>query len=117
MLSELEAALNVNGNQQIAQLQCSIFDPGNFKEEQGQQNDTSQQDDRIQNRNVKHVLQAEDDVEVGSEDLRDLDFDLFPEDDYFSNYHGGKSGKHAHTFGRVDSFRGRDQGSSQQGDA
>ena len=99
LLGDIEAALNVNGNQRIAQLQCTILDPET--ELPRSVNGHPGHDDRAPS-NTSHAMIEEDDVEIITSHL-----DM--------NLSTGNSGSLAyasqhdtsdHTFGAVENTRG-----------
>lgn len=101
LLGDLEAALNVNGNQRIAQLECSITDPKN--EPPSATNGHRIKDDRAPS-HTNHTMIEED----GSEATKShLDIDLSGGDAGLSS--AGASQHHAsdHMFGAVEVIRGR----------
>ena len=99
LLGDIEAALNVNGNQRIAQLQCTILDPET--EVPRSVNGHAGHDDRAPS-NTSHAMIKEDDMEIITSNL-----DM--------NLSTGNSGSLAyasqhdtsdHTFGAVENTRG-----------
>ena len=91
----MEAALNVNGNQRIAQLQCTVLNPNDSQNEHEEQRDISQHD---------------------SANMQDLDINLFPEDRPAGTIQNGRSHKGDRVFGQIETFRGRGQIVNQSSD-
>ena len=114
--SDLEAILNINGNQRIVQLQCSILNPDDSQNDHEQQSDLSQHDDRMQGATMEHLLHGEDEVDQASANIQDLDIKLFPREEPPRTIQNGGFRKTDHVFGRVESFRGRGQIANQSSD-
>ena len=114
--SDMEAALNVNGNQRIAQLQCTVLNPNDSQNEHEEQRDISQHDDRMQGVTMRHVLHGEDEVDQDSANMQDLDINLFPEDRPAGTIQNGRSHKGDRVFGQIETFRGRGQIVNQSSD-
>lgn len=106
MLSQMEVALNTNGHQKIAKLQCSITDPeiaqGGYSPSEG----AATRDQRLprtrQDMANTTDIPKEDGMELPNAGLPAFDMDLLPGE---NESYGGKARK-AHTFGQVESFRG-----------
>ena len=99
-LYDLEAALNVNGNQRIARLQCSIFDPDVLDDQRAAKaKRLKKPDKRVANPGFNALI-GEDD---GQENAEDLDLDLFP---HITMQESSREKKSAHVFGQVSSYRG-----------
>ena len=107
LFSDIEAGLNVNGNQRIAQLQCTILDPKS--ELPVSVNGHGSHDDRAHT-TAAHAMVEEDDVEAAISG-----FDM--------NLSAGSSGSQSdpsqhrtsyHTFGAVESIRGQAEESKNQ---
>lgn len=100
-LSDMEAALNANGNQKIAELQCSVVDPAN--NDLGSAGDRhATNDDRVHGSNM-HDLVYEDQMEKAKEKL-DMNFSAGePSQTPLSLRQWEKSN---HVFGKVGCVRG-----------
>ena len=100
LLGDIEAALNVNGNQRIAQLQCAILDPET--ELPRSVNGYAIRDDRAPS-NTIHAMIKEDDVEITTSHL---DMNLSTGYPGLSSY-ASKHDASDHTFGAVENMRGK----------
>ena len=98
-LRDMEAALNVNGNQRIVQLQCSILDP---KTESTQSSQIRGSGDHRAPKSLQHSMLEEDDVENTNVNL---DIDLSGGDIVSSTVNGLRVSDHV--FGALDCLRGR----------
>ena len=102
LLGDIEAALNVNGNQRIAQLQCTILDPET--EPPRTVNGYASHDDRAPS-NIIHAMIKEDDVELITSHL---DMNLST-GNHSSLTYASQHDTSDHTFGAVENTRGRVQ--------
>ena len=94
-LDILEAALNVNGNQRIAQLQCTIVDS---KGTEGQlSTQPSLQDSRMYHQNQDQPQLGEDSLHDATADSQPLDMNFFPGE--------SQTNDTPHVFGIVESIR------------
>ena len=105
-LNDLEAAINVNGNQRIARLQCSILDPDELVRQRGTELRAAQKDQRVPTAGRDNGLIGEDGILTGDAGVGDLDIDFFPGEGHAISSYGRKAAKAAHVFGQIDSFRG-----------
>ena len=105
LFGNIEAALNVNGHQRIAQLQCSILDPD--PELQKISNGRGSKDDRAPS-NTNHAMLEEDSLEATPSSL---DINLSPGNIGSWSLLTGQRGPSDHTFGTVENIRGRLEGS------
>lgn len=122
MLNDFEAAINVNGNQRIAKLECSVIDPDVLEKQRRERGikEASTADQRMPGRSTatvtgpgtSNLLYDEGGLQTAKDaSLRHLDMDFF----------GGHSGqteatipsgqrtraaKESHVFGHMDCFRG-----------
>lgn len=100
LLGDLEAALNVNGNQRIAQLECSILDP---KEEPPKATNDFRIEDSRAPSNTNYTMLEEDGPKAGRQHL-DIDLsggDIRPTSAFTSQHHTT-----SHIFGAVENTRG-----------
>ena len=97
-LGILQAALNVNGSQTIAELQCSIIDPDDYTPRSFE---TSEQTDGRLPSSLQPKMTEE--AEHGATES-DLDIDLSGGDDQVS-----QAKKNRHTFGTIRGLRGADE--------
>ncbi|KAL9117326.1 MAG: hypothetical protein Q9187_006140, partial [Circinaria calcarea] len=104
--NDLEAALNVNGNQRIARLQCSILDPEELARQRRTRLRAAQKDQRAPGAERSNVPVAEDELQAGDAGAEDLDIDFFPGEPQSMSSYGRKTAKAAHIFGQIDSYRG-----------
>ena len=114
--NDFEAALNTNGNQQIAQLQFSVRDPQilqELRDKRNKQHGSAPQDRRMPSTHSQALL-GEDGLLGTSEGLNDLDIDLMPKQVQITASHANKPRKPSHVFGQIDSFRGPFQSNSGQ---
>ncbi|KAI9871748.1 MAG: mtDNA inheritance, partitioning of the mitochondrial organelle [Pleopsidium flavum] len=114
MLNEFEAALNTNGNQKIAKLQCSIIDPETSPWRHAPSGDPATRDRRLPT-SRQYIANTTDRLERDGKELPyaglpALDIDLFPR----GNESYGNNVKRAHLFGQVESFRGDHEHSEPQ---
>ena len=98
-LSDMEAALNVNGNQRIAQLQFGVLEPDTEPAIKAQIRGVG--DHRAPSSTNRSMLEEDDSKDTNA----DLDTDLFGGDFVSSNMNGHHVSDH--TFGAVDCLRGR----------
>ena len=98
-VDDLEAALNVNGNQRLAQLQCSILDPENARSKIGTPRGST--DDRATSGN--NTLLIEEDRLKLAEPKLDMDLSHFNarSSSPFATQHDRSD----HVFGSVESVR------------
>lgn len=101
LLSDIEAALNVNGNQRIAGLQCSVIDPSSqHSNEKG--NHEAAKDSRMPTRGGQDAV-SDDEVEKANSKL-DVSFSTGrPSQTALSLRQWEKAN---HVFGKVESIRG-----------
>ena len=107
LLGDIEAALNVNGNQRIAQLQCTILDPDT--ELPRSVNGYRSHDDRAPSNSV-HAMTGEGDVEMITSRL---DMNLSTGNPKSSSY-ASQHDTSDHIFGAVENIRGTRQGADDQ---
>ena len=107
LLGDIEAALNVNGNQRIAQLQCTVLEPET--ELPKSVNGYASHDDRAPSDTV-HAMTEEDHVEIISPHL---DMDLSTGNPGSSSY-ASQHDTSDHTFGAVENMRGKLQEAKNQ---
>lgn len=98
LLGDIEAALNVNGNQRIAQLQCTILDPET--ELPRTVNGNASHDDRAPS-NTMHAMIKEDDMELITSNL-DMNLSNGNRGSLYASEHDTSD----HTFGAVENTRG-----------
>ncbi|MCJ1358797.1 MAG: mtDNA inheritance, partitioning of the mitochondrial organelle [Icmadophila ericetorum] len=106
-LNDLEAALNINANQRIARLQCSVLSVSALEDEQETLLKAGQLDSRVPGSAVKHSQMAEDGFD--NEDNatpEDLDIDFFASSTPSRQKRSGRDTKPPHIFGQIDSYRG-----------
>ena len=96
-LDSFESALNVNGNQRIAQLQCTVAESKQQDREPQPASQMSQNDSRVNTFNSIHLQLEEDGTGDSDANVHPLDMDFFP-GEAFRN-------KEPHVFGIVDSLR------------
>lgn len=105
-MNQIEAALNTNGNQTIARLQCSIVDPEAGNGRQSSPGELATKDLRLPapDQNIANTTDLLEEDAMGSPNARrsNFDIDLFPGDK--ESY--GKNTKTPHVFGRAEAFRG-----------
>lgn len=100
-LGDIDAALNVNGNQRIAQLQCSILDPD--LEPHKIVSGHGSNDDRAPSNTNRIMIE-----EVGLDASASyLDTNLSAGDTRSSSSFASQGGTSDHTFGSVECIRGR----------
>lgn len=104
--NDLEAALNVNGNQRIARLQCSVLDPEELASQRRTKLRAAQKDQRAPEPGRSDGLVAEDGLQASDAGAEDLDIDFSPGETQSMSSYGRKTAKAAHVFGQIDSFRG-----------
>ena len=107
LLGHIEATLNVNGNQRIAQLQCTILDPET--ELPRPVNGYASHDDRAPSHSI-HAMIKEDDVEMTTSQL---DMNLSTGNCGSLSY-ASQHDTSDHTFGAVENTRGRLQEAGDQ---
>lgn len=105
MLSQMEAALNTNGHQKIAKLQCSITDPESARGRYASSGRAATRDQRLPTTgpdiaNTTNVPR-EDRMDPPNAGLPAFDMDLLPGE---NETYGNKVRK-AHTFGQVEAIR------------
>jgi len=113
-LNEFEAALNTNGNQKIAKLQCSIVDPETSQRRLASSGEPTTRDQRLPT-SRQHVPNTtdrldEDGTDTPNAGLPALDMDLLPGED--QSY--GNNVKRAHVIGHAETFRGEQEQSEPQ---
>ena len=110
LLGDIEAALNVNGNQRIAQLQCSILDP----EPQPFRvvDDRARNDDRVPSTMNRTMIEEDGHYATASY----LDINLSAGDIRSSLSLASQHGASDHTFGAVDCTRGRPEAMEEKED-
>ncbi|MCJ1413182.1 mtDNA inheritance, partitioning of the mitochondrial organelle [Ptychographa xylographoides] len=101
-----EAALNVNGNQRIAQLGLSILNAHELEDKLAKQGQHGRHDSRVADLNSGYSRTGADHFEDESERPEKLDLDLLPSKESNALLLNGSARKTTHIFGRVDSFRG-----------
>ncbi len=102
LLGDIEAALNVNGNQRIAQLECSIMDPE--VEPPKLTNNYGTRDDRAPSR-TSHTMIEEDGKSIKSYfNISLSDGDLVSSSSVSRTHRASE-----HTFGAVQILRGRNE--------
>lgn len=101
-LNDMEAALNVNGNQRIANVQMSITDPSVLKHKQLAGGNAY--DDRMRGSNTDRPLK--EDQFLASYASLDMDFFCGEAQDTSSNGLRAPKGKRHQVFGQVESVRG-----------
>ena len=101
-LNDLETALNVNGNQRIARLQCSVFDPDTLEDQRTAKVKTLKTDKRVANAGFNALIGEGE--ERGN--TQDLDVDLFPRTMSSLIQEKGREKKVSHIFGQISSYRG-----------
>ena len=103
-LDQLAAAINVNGNQNIAKLQMSIATKPASEQANGSSNHSAEQQDVRMRESNGHYLGDR------NGDLEPFDMDFFPSSELPSGVktRGARSTKEAHIFGQVESSRGSD---------
>ena len=107
--NNFEAALNTNGNQQIARLQFSARDPQilqDLRDKKNGQHGPASRDRRMPNAQFGQALLGEGSLLGNSEGLNDLDIDLMPDHTQIATFHANRSHNPAHVFGLIDSNRG-----------
>jgi len=106
MLSQMEAALNTNGHQKIAKLQCSIRYPETARRGYAPSGGVATRDRRLATteQDIANTTDVpkEDGTERPDAGLPAFDMDLLPGE---TASHGIKVRKR-HTFGQVETFRG-----------
>ena len=107
LLGDIEAGLNVNGNQSIAQLQCTILAPDT--EAAGPVNGYGRHDDRAPS-NTVHAMVGEGD---GDMITSQLDMNLSTGDRGSSSY-ASQHDTSEHIFGAVENMRGKRQQADDQ---
>ena len=107
LLGDIEAGLNVNGNQSIAQLQCTILAPAT--EAAGPVNGYGRHDDRAPS-NIVHAINGEGD---GDMITSQLDMNLSTGDRGSSSY-ASQHDTSEHVFGAVENMRGKRQEADDQ---
>ena len=105
LLGDIESALNVNGNQRIAQLECSASDPE--AKQNYRVNGHGVNDDRL-----KDVTVEEDGDEIIKSDL---DISLSSCDGVLSSSFTNLRTGSNHIFGAVESLRGGQEASEEEG--
>ena len=98
----MEAALNVNGTQRIANLQCSVVDPSVLKVEKSRSVKRSH-DGRMPGSTTNDPMLDEDDAQVTT---AHLDMDFFCGGHVKSLTSLSQRQEGSHTFGQVESLRG-----------
>ena len=107
LLGDIEATLNVNGNQRVAQLQCTLLDPET--ELPRPVNGYASHDDRAPS-NTMHAMIKEDDVETITSHL-DMNLSTGnPRPLSYASQHDTSD----HTFGAVENTRGKPQEATDQ---
>ena len=101
LLGDLEAALNVNGNQRIAQLQCSIIDPGDELPRDSSVHGSK--DDRVPSNTNNTIIEIEGVEAVNTS----LDISLSSGDHRPSASSVIKQRASDHVFGAVEGIRGK----------
>ena len=99
LLSDLEAALNINGNQRIAQLQCSIVDP---EIKTPKSTDAKRNSDHRASSDTSWALIGEDGLEGTN---AGLDIDLSCSDTRSSLSFTSRHQASDHTFAQVENLR------------
>lgn len=99
-LGDLEAALNVNGNQRIAQLQCTFLDP----ETKIPSNTDTRGPNDHRTANTGYILVEEDETQNTNSEL---DIDLSCSDVRVRSSTRQRRLSTTHTFGAVECIRGR----------
>ena len=99
-LNDLEAALNVNGNQRIARLQCSVFDPHVLEDQRAAKAKRPKKPD-------KRAASAGFNALTGEghelENAEDLNLVFFP---HVLVQKSGRENEAPHAFGQISSYRG-----------
>ncbi len=105
MLSQMEAALNTNGHQKIARLQCSITDPESARG-RASSGGAATRDQRLPTTGPDIAnstnMPREDMTELPNAGLPAFDMDLLPGE----NESYGNKVRKAHIFGQVETLRG-----------
>jgi hypothetical protein len=105
VLTELEAALNINGNQRIAKLQFSVLDPGHLKDARENHIAGGQSDERMQHIDIRLALRGQGSGEDTSDISEKLDIDVFPPESQDTRLRFKKIKKAAHVFGQAECLR------------
>ena len=101
-LNDLETALNLNSNQRIARLQCSILDPDILENQQAANVKTLKTDRRVAIAGFNALIGEGE--EQGK--IQDLDVNLFPRTMSPLIQEKDREKKAAYVFGQISSYRG-----------
>lgn len=111
VLNDFEAALNVNGNQRIARLECSLRDPKVLAEQRRERGikeaSTADQRTPVTGPGTSNLLDDESGLQAAKDaSLRHLDIDFFAGHSMIPSGQLTRIAKERHVFGHTDSFRG-----------
>jgi hypothetical protein len=107
-LDEIAAALNINGNQNIAKLQMSICLKSTSQLQTIADDRPGRLDVRSQSRDPRVPSQngLGDDLDITNEATTGLDMDFFPSAESADQSRGQRASRQIHIFGEAESFRG-----------
>ncbi|KAL8852837.1 MAG: hypothetical protein Q9221_002346 [Calogaya cf. arnoldii] len=102
LLGDFETALNANGNQRIAELQCSVVDPSSRDSERKTDASQAARDNRIAGGQMQKLV-YEDEIEQFK---RRLDMSFSPEESSPTALSLRQWDRSNHVFGKMESIRG-----------